>query len=114
MRFSFARPFYALALYALVLAGQLQSQTLGTFTGEVTDASGAAIADATVTVRNTATNGVRVVTTNQDGLYTIPALIPGMYEVKAEKPGFKTASRTNIELQVQQTARSISDSRSAR
>jgi hypothetical protein len=42
MRFSFVRPFYALALYALVLAGQLSSQTLDTFTGEVTDASGAA------------------------------------------------------------------------
>lgn len=105
MRFSFVRPFYALALYALVLTGQLSSQTLGTFTGEVKDASGAAIADTTITVRNTATNGARVVTTNEDGLYTIPALIPGMYEVKAEKPGFKTATRTNIELQVQQTAR---------
>ncbi|MGH9626847.1 MAG: carboxypeptidase-like regulatory domain-containing protein, partial [Bryobacteraceae bacterium] len=38
-------------------------------------------------------------------MYTIPALIPGMYEVKAEKSGFKVATRTGIELQVQQTAR---------
>jgi hypothetical protein len=38
-------------------------------------------------------------------VYNIPALIPGMYEVRAEKSGFKSATRTAVELQVQQTAR---------
>lgn len=80
-------------------------QTLGTFTGEVRDSSGAAVADAVITVRNTATNGLRTANTNSEGIYNIPALNPGVYDVKAEKPGFKSVTRTNVELQVQQTAR---------
>lgn len=102
---SFRQIVPAATLFALFLAASLNGQTFGTVTGEVKDSSGAAIADAQVLVRNTATNGVRVATTNEDGVYTIPALVPGMYDVKAEKTGFKTATRTGIELQVQQTAR---------
>src|SRR5687767_11923940 len=96
---------HAFALLGLLNGGGLAGQTLGTVTGEVTDSTGAAVAGATVTVRNTATNGIRVVTTNDNGLYTVPALVPGLYDVKAEKPGFKVAARAGIELQVQQTAR---------
>ena len=73
----------------------LTGQTLGTVTGEVKDASGAAVAGATITARNTGTNGIRNATTNVEGLYKIPALIPGMYDIKAEKPGFKAANRTS-------------------
>ncbi|MCC7155819.1 MAG: carboxypeptidase regulatory-like domain-containing protein, partial [Bryobacterales bacterium] len=83
----------------------VSAQTLGTITGEVKDASGASVAGAVVTVRNTATNGIRETATNSEGIYTVPALVPGPYEVKAEKSGFKVATRPNIELQVQQTAR---------
>ena len=92
---------------ALFVAGTslLTGQTFGTVTGEVKDATGANVAGATITARNTGTNGIRNAVTNEEGLYTIPALVPGMYEIKAEKPGFKSASRTSIELQVQQTAR---------
>ena len=105
MRSSYERLFYSVAVFALLLAASLDGQTLGTFTGEVKDSTGAAVAGATVTVRNTATNANRVVTTNNDGLYTIPALVPGIYDVKAEKTGFKVATRSGVELQVQQTAR---------
>src|SRR5262245_64019923 len=93
------------ALPATLFVGSLSGQTFGTVTGEVKDTSGAVIADARVTVRNTATNILREVTTNEEGLYTIPALNPGTYNVRAEKSGFKAASRLGIELQVQQTAR---------
>ncbi len=93
------------AALLLLAAGQLSGQTLGTFTGEVKDPSGAAVNGAKVTVRNIATNGIRDVTTNQDGIYVIPALVPGLYDVKAELSGFKSATRTSVELQVQQTAR---------
>ncbi len=105
MRFSFTGPSLATLLFGFLSLGTLSAQTLGTFTGEIKDSSGAAIANATVTVRNTGTNGTRVVTTNEEGLYTIPALVPGIYDVKAEKTGFKSAARNNVELQVQQTAR---------
>src|SRR4051794_16338093 len=94
-----------LALCASLFAGSLSAQTLGMVTGEVKDSTGAMVAGAAVTVRNTATNGLREAVTNEEGIYAIPALNPGIYDVKAEKSGFKSASRTAVELQVQQTAR---------
>ncbi len=105
MSFRLYRPLLAVLLLLTALPFHAPAQTLGTVTGEVRDASGAAVAAAVITVRNTATNGVRNATTNEEGAYTIPALVPGMYEVKAERAGFKLATRTNIELQEQQTAR---------
>lgn len=54
---------------------------------------------------NTATGAVRAVTTNSDGIYSFPALLPGVYNLKIEQGGFKTAVRDNIQLEVQQTAR---------
>ena len=80
-------------------------QTFGGITGEVRDASGASIPAANVTVTNTETNAVRTTATNDTGLYAFPSLIPGSYRVRVEAAGFKTVTRTAIELQVQQTAR---------
>ena len=100
-----ARSLSAAALLLSLLPCGAPAQTLGTVTGEVRDSSGAAVVQAAITVRNTATNGIRNATTNDEGQYTIPALVPGMYEVKAEHAGFKVSTRTGIELQVQQTAR---------
>ena len=70
MRSRFRRFACPLVLLTVLVAGLLEAQTLGTVTGEVKDSSGAAVAGATVTVTNTATNGVRIVTTNDDGIYT--------------------------------------------
>ncbi len=105
MRTSILRLLCRAALAGSLGMAGLHAQTLGTITGDVKDASGASVAGASVTVRHTTTNGLRSTVTNDDGVYTVPALVPGMYDVKAEKPGFKVASRTSIELQVQQTAR---------
>ena len=104
MRSAFERWICSMGILAL-FAGGLAGQTLGTFTGEVKDSTGAAIAGVTVTVRNTETNGIRNVVTNDSGIYSIPALVPGLYDVKAERQGFKVANRSGVELQVQQTAR---------
>src|SRR6185369_1148146 len=104
MSHHFARPLLVAGLL-VSFACAMHAQTLGTVTGEVRDASGAAVAGASITVRNTETNGVRTVATNEEGVYSVPALNPGMYDVKVEKPGFKSATRARFELQVQQTAR---------
>jgi uncharacterized surface anchored protein len=79
---SFSRVGVSVVLPVLLLSVQLNGQTLGTVTGEVKDSTGAIVTGATITVRNVATNGIRNATTNEDGAYTIPALIPGMYEVR--------------------------------
>ena len=82
-----------------------KAQTSGEITGLVTDSSGSAVAGATVMVRNKATGATRNITTNNEGLYTFPSLLPGQYDLKIEQQGFKTAVRDNITLEVQQTVR---------
>ncbi|HZT33468.1 MAG TPA: TonB-dependent receptor [Bryobacteraceae bacterium] len=84
---------------------RLGAQNFGEITGTVADATGAVIAGASVTVTNTATNQVRQVATNDTGNYSIPYLVPGSYDVKVENPGFKTATRKGIDLQVGAAAR---------
>jgi len=88
----------------LLLSVPVLAQTLGTITGEVKDASGGVVPGATITVTNKATNATRTTTSNDVGLFEVPALPPGAYTVKTELDGFKTTSR-DLELQVQQTVR---------
>ena len=88
---------------ALALPGF--SQTFGEITGVVTDPSGAVLVSATVRVTNPQTNLTRIVTTNNAGNYAFPALLPGVYNVRAEMQGFQAEIRSGVELQVQQTAR---------
>src|SRR4051794_6168211 len=83
----------------------LSGQTFGDITGVVTDPSGAVLVNATVTVTNPSTNATRTGTTNNTGAYAFPALLPGVYNVKAEMQGFQAEIRNNVELQIQQTAR---------
>jgi Carboxypeptidase regulatory-like domain/Oxidoreductase family, C-terminal alpha/beta domain len=85
--------------------GIASAQTGGQITGEIRDPSGALIPNASVTVTNTATSVARTTTTNAAGIYSFPDLTPGMYDVKVAVAGFDTIVKTNIPLQVQQTAR---------
>src|SRR5713101_8036296 len=84
--------------------GVASAQTFGEITGEVKDQSGAVAPNAAVTATNTDTNASRTTRSNEAGIYSIPALVPGPYQVKVEAPGFQPMVR-GIELQVQQTAR---------
>src|SRR5687767_11624747 len=81
------------------------AQTQGAITGTVTDASGAAVPGAEVTVTNTATRGTRETTTNTEGQYTFPSLPPGNYELKVALQGFKTAEIPAFKVDIQQTVR---------
>src|SRR6266852_4605151 len=80
-------------------------QTFGEITGVVTDPSGAIVASATVTITNPQTNFTRQASTNNAGNYAFPALLPGVYNVRAEMQGFQAEVRNGVELQVQQVAR---------
>jgi hypothetical protein len=105
MRNRLFRPFrLGLLLLAAALGLPAAAQTSGEIRGVVTDASGAAVAGATVTVTNAATGAVRRAATNDEGIYNFPSLQPGVYALRVEQQGFKTALRDNIELQVQQVA----------
>jgi len=64
-----------------------QGTDLGTVRGTVTDASGAVVAGAKVTVTDALTNTSRVTTTNSEGSYQVFGLKPGAYEVAIEAAG---------------------------
>src|SRR6202049_1550318 len=88
-----------LILAAIAVAAQLPT---GAILGTVKDSSGASIAGATVTVRNTDTNLTRTQMTEQDGRYRFPEVPVGHYEAKAEAAGFRTENRTGMTLEVTQ------------
>lgn len=75
----------------------------GTITGVVTDPNAAAIAGATIRVRNEATNDSRTVRSGNDGLFVFSQLPPGNYEVTAEMTGFRRSVQAGAELRVNQT-----------
>src|SRR5437764_10749201 len=90
----------------LLLSGlPLLGQTLGEITGQVGDSSGSGVPNSAVTLTNTTTNAVRQTNSNEQGLYTFPSVPPGIYNLKVEHTGFKTATSNNVEVQVQQTVR---------
>lgn len=93
-------------LVAFVCLGlPLLGQTLGDISGRIDDPSGAAVPGAAVTLTNTATNAVRNAESSGDGLYTFPSVPPGVYNLKAEHPGFRTVTSNNVQLTVQQSVR---------
>jgi hypothetical protein len=89
------------ALFAVIGATALWGQAVnGTISGTVTDPSGAAIAGATVEVKNTATQVVRTVTTNAQGRYTVPELFVGNYDVRVSMMGFQNSVQTGVPVVV--------------
>jgi len=99
-----AVPFWAMMLLlwlAAPLAAQYTATSLG---GTVVDASGAAVPDAKVTVRNTDTGFAENTTTNSTGAFLLPRLPVGPYEVRFEKQGFSTYVQSGITLVVDQPA----------
>src|SRR5713101_669941 len=90
----------AAILFALSATGQTAT---GILRGRVTDASGSAVPEAKVTVKNTRTGVQQTLATNQDGMFVQPYLIPGDYRLTVEKPGFEKSVTTDIRINVQQT-----------
>ena len=72
----------------------------GRITGTITDQTGGAIAEATVTVADVARGVSRTLTTDDSGEYNAPNLLPGEYSVRAEARGFKSVTRENIVVEV--------------
>jgi len=88
----------------LLFAAQGLSQE-ATIVGTVTDPSGAAVANAKVTLTNLETGVAKVFTTNDAGQFTAVDIHIGHYDIKTEASGFKTAERKGMVLQVGDRAR---------
>src|SRR5438309_1981186 len=75
-------------------------ESRATVLGRVTDASGAVIQGAAITLVNQDTGVTARTESNQEGNYTSAFLIPGAYRITAEKSGFKTLVRSRVSLSV--------------
>src|SRR5690242_21963612 len=90
--------FLFLILFASSLSAVISAQVAitGKITGVVTDSSGAAVPNATVTVRSSALMTPRTTTTAADGGYLFDLLSPGTYEVTVTASGFQSVNETGI------------------
>ena len=101
----FQPPVFLIALWlatssASISVAQLASSGLN---GLVTDATGAVVPKVTVAVKSEATGFARATVTTDVGVYSIPELPPGLYEISAEAQGFKKTVLQGIRLFVGQT-----------
>lgn len=102
----FVRGVLACILCCGMFAVSAYSQTTSaSIVGDVTDASGAAIVEARVLVKNIGTGITREVATDSSGAYRIQPLNPGTYEVTLSKTGFQTQVAQNVVLEVAQIAK---------
>jgi hypothetical protein len=93
----------ALAVFSVVTA---YSQAVnGTLLGSVTDASGAVIVNAKVTITEQSTNVARTTLANDSGNYSFGDLPPGRYTVTVEMSGFKREIRRDVDVLVDNTVR---------
>lgn len=97
--------FAVLACFSLLCAAAVRAQETADVVGTVTDASGAVVPGAAVTLTNTGTNAVQTTQTSSGGDYVFNLLQVGTYSVKVESKGFKTYSAPSITLAAGDRAR---------
>jgi hypothetical protein len=101
-KFIHSRQGLCLALWLLLLAPlNLPAQfDTAAVLGTVRDGKGGTIANAKITVRNTATGITNQAVTDAEGDYIFPAVKIGTYEVRGEAPGFSAAVAANVNVTV--------------
>ena len=106
MKTNMFRNMLAVLFAGLILWMPLSGQSsYGALVGTVTDATGANVPAAAVTITSLGTNERRVAETDSSGNYQFVNLVPGMYRVEVEKSGFKRLTRDQIQVAVQSTVR---------
>ncbi len=86
--------------FVLFAARGVWAQANAGVTGTVTDASGAVVPDATVTITNEGTSVSTKAVTTGAGAYAVTGLTPGAYTVTVEKPGFKKSVQSHVNVEV--------------
>jgi len=95
----------SVALIALLLAAGLvpstfAQETTAAISGQVTDSSGAVVPGAEITITNISTREVIRAKSGEDGLYSVPRIPPGIYDVSVKAQGFKEYLNKRVELLV--------------
>jgi hypothetical protein len=90
-----------LTFFSLLGGVAVYAQVSGaTLSGTVSDASGSAVPNATVSIKNNATGITHDITTDPAGFYSVPNLPPAVYDVKTTASGFSTQTQSGITLTV--------------
>src|SRR5580658_9321503 len=94
----------AFVFWLSFLSSSLFGQTAtASISGRVTDASGAAVPNATLTIKNTATSATQTASTDEQGRYALLDLPIGSYDLTISKTGFQNLARTGLILTVGST-----------
>jgi outer membrane receptor protein involved in Fe transport len=102
------QPIAICMVFCLVFLGTNRvtgQQATAQLAGTVKDPSGAVIAAAKISLRNTGTNIARSVSTNKDGTYLFTQVPIGAYQLEVEQQGFEKYVRMGITLEINQNAR---------
>src|SRR5437899_3348994 len=83
--------------FALLGVSPVFGQATGAINGRVVDQADAVLPGATINLRNTETGATRSTVTNEQGVYSMPALERGSYQLAVELAGFATTTK-NVEL----------------
>src|ERR1051325_5147171 len=99
--------YLALLILSVLLApAAARAQVLyGSLIGNVTDANGAAVADAKVDLTNLATGDVTTVMTDERGAYTFHDLQVGVYKLAISRTSFKTTLKEDVRIEANKTFR---------
>src|SRR6202034_4462502 len=97
LRYAFSIFVFVLSfLFALPETTFPQGETTSAIVGQVSDATNAAIPDATVTITNRENGLQRSLQTDGEGRFNFPQLKPGIYSVRVEKEGFDPQQSDNV------------------
>ncbi|HVO58723.1 MAG TPA: carboxypeptidase regulatory-like domain-containing protein [Dongiaceae bacterium] len=98
--FRFGCVLILISFVLLAPALMAQSTTDGAIVGTVTDPSGAAVSNASVSVRSLGTNAEQTTSTDDNGFFRVAKLVPAVYEVKIETTGFAPYTAERVVVQV--------------
>ena len=98
------RVFLFATLFVALTSPAFSQSTTADILGVVTDASGALVSDAVVTVRNLETNAAKETTTGNEGTFRFSLLPTGTYELAVQKTGFARYVQRPIVLRLNQAA----------
>jgi len=102
---SYLKRLLGIFVFALCVTALAGAQENGEITGVVTDSSGAAVPNATITITQASTGAVHTTQSGGSGLYDFAGLGIGTYNLKATAPGFKTYDQAGIDMNTAQTLR---------
>ena len=100
----FSMRVFVLVFVCLTGLAHCRADELAAITGLVTDPGGRSVPGVTILITNLSTNITSRTVTNDQGLYRVPSLQPGIYRMTLDKDGFKSIVKSGVELHVQDVA----------